>query len=948
MSNHAKLLVSIRDYLSRFQLQVKIATANSEYDLNQHAENIILPILDLIFKAKFKNVNETDRKNFESLDLIDDNAKIGIQVTATNSLEKVKSTLTKFIKYGHSKRVDRVLVYVLTEKQKSYAQDAIDKIVKGKIPFNTSTQILDATDIYGLIKSTNDVLIFQIINELLELQFSDLKIARDFNYSDFATFKASYREKCLNNFSRLNFFGLSVSRRPREVELYELFVPPLFTNRGMFRNIYHQGSHKITYKFPIFTESKLIDTAFFKEALLETDARMTKSYWSKNLIGEFAADTLEDLFSRDHKLVILGNPGAGKSSIIKYSICKILEGDEAVFSNNDIYRYLPFRIELHRYNQVKVAHNIGFAEFLVQTLASEYQTNISLERIIKILTFFPCLIFFDGIDEIFDIQERINVRNDIENFASTYPDARIVVTSRFESYEEVAFKDFHELEVKNFNQEQLTSYVQKWYTQEEQDTGRRQKEITGCLAQLTQVDEELKFNPLLLSLILILYRNELELPTNKLAIYEGCTNTIVEHRDDKEKKLKISLQINNKASVFSSIAFWQFDNPNKRINNSVVQQHIKAYLLKNGEIEDERLANKAAIEFLEFAKLRSIYFENKFTHKTFLEYFTAYYIFSSFYMGQNQRRFNDILDRNLGLASWAVVLELLICKIDSNLINSKIIAKIIEAQLQKNKNDALMFFLQILKYITNINEKIIVNLITLSIQSIFADTFPLKESKIDHAQVLFGHLINIYAVDRFRSPFRKAFEAVIKSQTLALKELTVFAYEFSNGFNENSLIMTLQNEMHHEETAELFLLKNFKSVGNEDSYLAMLNLFIERFGVEKIIPVYHSSFGQQMFFGSDRFNWILTFILLAKPDECFKQYTLLKSTGLSQAVIRQAAHQKMLSKSIVEPYAQLLKGLPQSGYRDFLQNMVKPYYRKTLNQGNEKFYDAFYTKEKKQ
>ncbi|MGY3214273.1 SMEK domain-containing protein [Mucilaginibacter sp. HD30] len=946
MSNHAKLLVSIRDYLSRFQLQVKIATANSEYDLNQHAENIILPILNLVFNSELKNANETERKNFESLDLIDDVSKIGVQVTSTNSQEKVKSTLTKFVKYGHFKRVDKVYIYILTEKQKTYAPEPIEKIVKGKIKFDTNSQILDATDIYGLIKRKNDVVIFQKINELLELQFSDLKIAQDFNYSDFATFKASYTEKCLNNFSRLNFFGLSVSRRPREVELYELFVPPLFTKKNLFPSIRYQRSHKMTYQIPIFeTNSELLAHSIIEKIHVASDVKRT--YWSTDFFAEFATETLNDFFSDDHKLVVLGNPGAGKSSIIKFAICKILEGDETVFSNNDIYRYLPLRIELHKYNQAKVANNIGFAEFIMQTLAGEYQTNISLSRIIKILTYFPCLIFFDGIDEIFDIQERINVRNDIENFASTYPDTRIVVTSRFESYEEVSFKDFYELEVKDFNQDQLESYVQKWYVQEEHDSGRRKKEIAGCLAQLTQVDKELKYNPLLLSLILILYRNELELPTNKLAIYEGCTNTIVEHRDEKEKKLKISLQINNKASVFSSIAFWQFDNPNKRINNLVVQQHIKAYLLKNGEIEDEQLASKAAMEFLEFAKLRSVYFENKFTHKTFLEYFTAYYIFSSFYMGQNQRRFNDILDRNLGLASWAVVLELLICKIDNNLINSKIITKIIEAQLQKNRNDALLFFLQILKYLTNINEKIIVNLITLSMQSIFVDKFPLKESSIDHCQVLFSHLINIYEVDRFCQPFLKSFEAVVKSGTLSLRELATFAYEFSNGFNDDRLVTILQNEMPHEETAELFLLKNFKSVGNENNYLVLLKAFIDRFGVEKIIPVYHSNFGQQMFFGSDRFNWILTFILMATPEECFKQYKMLKSAGLSQSIIRQAAHQKMLTKAIVEPYGLLLKGLPQSGYRDFLQSMVKPYFRKKVEESNEKFYDVFYQKNHK-
>ncbi|WP_409035041.1 SMEK domain-containing protein [Mucilaginibacter sp. X4EP1] len=87
MSNHNKLLVSIRDYLTRFQLQVKIATANSEYDINHHAENIIIPIFNIVFDASFRNANDHDKKNFESLDLIDDNKKhIGIQVTAQATL----------------------------------------------------------------------------------------------------------------------------------------------------------------------------------------------------------------------------------------------------------------------------------------------------------------------------------------------------------------------------------------------------------------------------------------------------------------------------------------------------------------------------------------------------------------------------------------------------------------------------------------------------------------------------------------------------------------------------------------------------------------------------------------------------------------------------------------------------------------------------------------------
>lgn len=585
MINQINLLNSIKDYLTRFQLLVKIANANSEFDINNHSENIIIPILNIIFNGQFKNANESEKRNFESLDLIDDQRRMGIQVTSSNNIDKIKATLAKFLKYGYEKRVDKVYIYILSEKQRSYSQDAIDKIVKNKITFDVRLQIIDAKDIYRLLKSLNNISVFQRVNELLEEQFSDLNISKGFNYTDFKTFKESYKEKCLNNFSRLNFFGLSVSRRPREVELYELFVPPKFKDDRNYTshllNSYHDkgllSNELINSNFTISNNLKIP----FSDLLIKNSIFKIEDFFQFQTISdpfELVDTEFKDIYKVSHNIVILGNPGAGKSSMIKYSICKILENDNAIFDDDDIYSYLPIRIELHKYNQVKIARHIGFAEFLVEMFSKEYQTVISLERLIKILTFFPCLIFFDGLDEIFDIQERIEVRNDIENFATTYKNARIIVTSRFESYEEVRLRgDFYRLEVKDFNQVQLENYVERWYTIEERDTHKRALEIAGCLDQLKHVDDELKFNPLLLSLILILYRNELELPTNKLSIYEGCTTTIVETRDTKEKKLNINLRISNKISVFSALAFWQFDNANKKINNQIVQRFIKDY-----------------------------------------------------------------------------------------------------------------------------------------------------------------------------------------------------------------------------------------------------------------------------------------------------------------------------------------------------------------------------------
>lgn len=43
---------------------------------------------------------------------------------------------------------------------------------------------------------------------------------------------------------------------------------------------------------------------------------------------------------------------------------------------------------------------------------------------------------FDGLDEVLDAQERENVVIDMINFTQTYPQARVLVTSRVIGYEQ--------------------------------------------------------------------------------------------------------------------------------------------------------------------------------------------------------------------------------------------------------------------------------------------------------------------------------------------------------------------------------------------------------------------------------------------------------------------------------------------------------------------------------
>lgn len=368
-------------------------------------------------------------------------------------------------------------------------------------------------------------------------------------------------------------------------------------------------------------------------------------------------------------------------------------------------------------------------------------------------------------------------------------------------------------------------------------------------------------------------------------------------------------------------------------------------MLTKNEFQDEHEADNAALEFLEFAKLRSIYFENKFTHKTFLEYFAGYFIFSSYYVNhKNRRHFNQILDKNLGLSSWAVVLELLICKIDANLIDSVVLEEIINKQLEKNSNDALLFFLQILKYLNNVNERIVVNLARNAIKSCFATTFDLKESKIDHKEVLFIHLINLFKVDRFKSYVLKAFDREVAENVLPIDKLVIFAYEFSVTANNNSLSDLLNKYDVDTETPYIFLLKNHKGILSRQSYLENLKIFIVNFGVNATTPIYRSYFSQNILWGTIPFNWVITFFMTSKAENAYENYSKLREAGLTHAAMRNATTHKILSREVIEPYTKLIKGLPESNYRDFLKHLIKRYYPKSAADMdvNRKFYDAFY------
>ena len=175
MNRHIRLS-RIGEFLVRFAGEVKILNAASLYDVNIHAENILIPLLNEAYDLKLVNANFEEEKNFSAVDLVDRENRVAIQVTSSADNEKIKHTLNQFIKYKRYEDFDILFIYIISEKQSSYSGAGHQAIITDKLDFDKDKHIIDNNDLFKKISGLTSLLKIQAIQELLEAEFTEAKI----------------------------------------------------------------------------------------------------------------------------------------------------------------------------------------------------------------------------------------------------------------------------------------------------------------------------------------------------------------------------------------------------------------------------------------------------------------------------------------------------------------------------------------------------------------------------------------------------------------------------------------------------------------------------------------------------------------------------------------------------------------------------------------------------
>lgn len=318
------------------------------------------------------------------------------------------------------------------------------------------------------------------------------------------------------------------------------------------------------------------------------------------------------------KLMVLGKPGAGKTTFLKHLAIQCIEGQ--FFGDR-----FPVFITLKDFAETTKKPDI--LQYISQQLSECDLVDASI-KLIQLLKKGKALVLLDGLDEV-RAKDDSRVIRQIREFTEQYRENQIVVTCRIAAREYI-FKSFVEVEVADFDDQQIKTFAHQWFKLKKR--GKTEKFIQKLKED--KPIKELATNPLLLTLLCLIFEEKGKFKTNRSELYEEGIELLLERWDDsrdiEREHIYKNLSTRRKEDLLSRIALTTFESGDYFFKSRNAQQLIADYIqnLPDAQIDPEALLldSKAVLKSIEaqhgllVERARGIY---SFSHLTFHEFFTA-------------------------------------------------------------------------------------------------------------------------------------------------------------------------------------------------------------------------------------------------------------------------------------------------------------------------------------
>ncbi len=327
---------------------------------------------------------------------------------------------------------------------------------------------------------------------------------------------------------------------------------------------------------------------------------------NKNVIGQNDHD---DFITATRYLVISGTAGCGKSTYMKSLFLRFVE---------DEFDGLPIFIELRHLN---AAAYISLHDYIFGIL-KDVNPEFTKEQLDYSLKIGKIVLFLDGYDEI-NYDSRHKYEKEIVKFCNSYGKIKIIISSRpddiFDSWEE-----FTRAEILPFDKIKAIKLVEKL----EYDEETKSKFLNELNGELFERHMDFLSNPLLLTMMMLTYEQLAEIPDKIHIFYNQAFDTLF-HKHDALKSLykrksHTGLAVDDFKRLLSAFSILSYADNKYSFSREEALNYIgTAKKLENLSPNKVEYINDL-IESVCILMKDGIFYT--FTHRSFQEYFTAYFI----------------------------------------------------------------------------------------------------------------------------------------------------------------------------------------------------------------------------------------------------------------------------------------------------------------------------------
>ena len=319
------------------------------------------------------------------------------------------------------------------------------------------------------------------------------------------------------------------------------------TDRIDIRGIYSRtGASRDAMHFPIeknYTPLKIAGTEFRQEAA-ESSTELI------GIGGERAP--LTSLLSKYRRLLLIGQPGGGKTTFLKFISCVLAKDnlgkgeplrEEHLGLSVDNPPPIPIFIRLTALDnllsdKVDVKSTVGNSKSLIV----DYIKEDCSEEISKVLEQHlnenRCALLLDGLDEVADEKKRRQILDCVNSVLHYWGENLVVITSRPFGFQDVAdFNKTQSVFIDDFDKKEINEFLWRWvnslYPEQGQGDIRNKylKEISEEVLTVANI-RRLAKNPVMLTCLCVVHWNEAKLPHGKADLMAAVLRWLIKARED--------------------------------------------------------------------------------------------------------------------------------------------------------------------------------------------------------------------------------------------------------------------------------------------------------------------------------------------------------------------------------------------------------------------------------